>query len=134
MKSTSKLTFYKYKLFGTVPGSQIIKPKRLNLGSNKARFVSGTGEGTFYMDPDPQRQCCGSMIFGCGSGSGDPCLSLMDPDPSIFVFNTKDANKKLILIFCLLLFEGTFTTFFKDKKSKRSHKTVGIKVFLTIFA
>ncbi len=27
-----------------------------------------------------------------------------------------------------------FTSFFKDKKSKRSHKTVGSKVFLTIFA
>ncbi len=27
-------------------------------------------------------------------------------------------------------FEGTFTSFFKDKKSKRSHKTVEIKVFL----
>jgi hypothetical protein len=30
----------------------------------------------------------------------------------------------------LLLFEGTrFTSFFKDKKSYRSHKTVGVKVF-----
>jgi hypothetical protein len=28
--------------------------------------------------------------------------------------------------FCLLLFEGTFTSLFKDKKSKRSHKTAGI--------
>ncbi len=35
--------------------------------------------------------------------------------------------------FCLLLFEGTFTSFFKDEKCKRSHKTVGIKVFFTIF-
>jgi hypothetical protein len=35
---------------------------------------------------------------------------------------------------CLLPFEGTFTSFFKDKKSKRSHKAVGIKIFLTIFA
>ena len=34
--------------------------------------------------------------------------------------------------FCLLLFEGTFTSFIKDKKSKRSNKTVGIKVFLTL--
>ncbi len=32
-------------------------------------------------------------------------------------------------IFCLLLFKCTFTSFFNDKKSKRSHKTVGIKVF-----
>jgi hypothetical protein len=38
------------------------------------------------------------------------------------------------LTFCLLLFEGTFTSFFKDKKSKRSNKTVGIGIFLTIFA
>jgi len=55
----------------------------------------------------------------------------MDPDPAIFVIDLHDANKKLILkkkFFVLLLFEGTFTSF-----SKRSHKTVGIKVFLTIF-
>jgi len=35
---------------------------------------------------------------------------------------------------CLSLFEGTFTSFLKDKKSKRSQKTVGIKVFLSVFA
>jgi hypothetical protein len=35
---------------------------------------------------------------------------------------------------CLLLFEGSFTSFFKDKTSKRSHGTTGFKVFLTIFA
>jgi hypothetical protein len=60
----------------------------------------------------------------------------MDPDPAIFVIDLQDANRKLILkkFFCLLLFEGTFTSFFKDKKSKRSRKTVGIEVFLTIFA
>jgi hypothetical protein len=61
----------------------------------------------------------------------------MDLDPAIFVIDLQDANKKLGIfskLFCLLLFEGTFTSFFKYKKSKRSHKTVGIKVFLTIFA
>jgi hypothetical protein len=31
-----------------------------------------------------------------------------------------------------MFFEGTFISFFKDKKSKRSHKAVGIKVFLTV--
>jgi hypothetical protein len=30
----------------------------------------------------------------------------------------------------LLLFEGTFTSFFKDKKSRRGLRTVGIEVFL----
>jgi hypothetical protein len=51
-----------------------------------------------------------------------------DPDPSIFISELQDSNKKLILkkFFCKLLFEG--------KKSKRSHKTAEIKVFLTIFA
>ncbi len=63
----------------------------------------------------------------------------MDPDPAIFVIGLQDVNKKLICFkkfIYLVLFEGTFTftfTFFKDKKSKRSHKTVGIKVFLTNF-
>jgi hypothetical protein len=60
-----------------------------------------------------------------------------DPSPSVFITDLQDANKKLILkkFFCVLLFEGTFTSFFKNKKSKskRSHKTVEIKVFLTIF-
>jgi hypothetical protein len=50
----------------------------------------------------------------------------VDPDSAIFVIDLQDANKKLILkkFFCSLLFEGTFTSFFKDKKFKRSHKTV----------
>jgi hypothetical protein len=47
------------------------------------------------------RQCCGFMTFLCGSKSGseDPCLWLMDPDPSVFVnFNFQDANNKLIVL------------------------------------
>jgi hypothetical protein len=43
-----------------------------------------------------------------------------------FVSDRQDINKKL---FCFLLFKGTFTSFFKDKTSSRSHKTVGINVF-----
>jgi hypothetical protein len=64
-------------------------------------------------------RCCGSVAFWYGSGSAVPYL---DSDfPSFFVN---------------LLFEATYGIhhFFKDKKSQRSHKTVGIKVFLTIFA
>jgi hypothetical protein len=60
-----------------------------------------------------------------------------DPDPSIFIIDLQDVNKKIIFskkFSCFLLFEGAFTSFFKDEKSKRSHKTVEIKVFLTIFA
>jgi hypothetical protein len=33
--------------------------------------------------------------------------------------------KIIFLLITLLLFEGTFTSSFKDKKSQRSHKTVG---------
>jgi hypothetical protein len=63
----------------------------------------------------------------------------MDPDPAsdpaIFAIDLQDANKKqkvfLLITFCRY---RTFTSFFRVKKSKRSHKTVGIKVFLTIFA
>jgi hypothetical protein len=44
-----------------------------------------------------------------------------DPDPAIFVGDLNDANKKLIFskkVFLLItvLFEDTFTSFFKDKK------------------
>jgi hypothetical protein len=44
-------------------------------------------------------QCCGSMTFwgASWSGSADPCLWLMDPDPSIFVIDLQDASKKIIL-------------------------------------
>jgi hypothetical protein len=48
-----------------------------------------------------------------------------DPDPAIFVIELQDASKKLIFLhnfFCLILFEGTFTSFNKDKKSKRVTK------------
>jgi hypothetical protein len=45
----------------------------------------------------------------------------MDPDPAIFVIDLQDANKKvkkLIFLFKFpgfLLFEGIFTSFFKNK-------------------
>ncbi len=41
----------------------------------------------------------------------------MDPDLALFVSYLQDANKKYF--FCLLLFEGTFTSFFIDKKSHK---------------
>jgi hypothetical protein len=66
----------------------------------------------------------------------DPDLN-PDADPSIFIIDLQDANQKIIFLtnfFCTIFFEDTFTSFFKRKKSKRSHKPVEIKVFLTIFA
>jgi hypothetical protein len=52
----------------------------------------------------------------------------MDP-VAIFASDLQEVNKKLFFSHCLLLFEGTFSSLFKDKKSYRSHKTVGINVF-----
>ncbi len=86
------------------------------------------------------KQCCGSMTFWCGSGSGsaDPSLWLMDPDPdpAIFVVNLQDANKNKWKkkFFCLLLFEDTFTSFFKNKKLKRSKKNSWYQGFSYYFA
>jgi hypothetical protein len=55
------------------------------------------------------------MTFSCESGYADPCLRLMDPDPdsdfdpAIFIIDFQDAN-------CILLLEGTYRSFTKDKK------------------
>jgi hypothetical protein len=48
-----------------------------------------------------------------------------DPDPAIFIIDLQDANKKLIFkkdFYCILLFEGTFISFFKDKSQKEVTK------------
>jgi hypothetical protein len=63
----------------------------------------------------------------------------MDPDPNsgpaIFAIDLQDANKKQIKKnFFAYYFESIFTSFSKYKKLKSSNKTVGVKVFLTIFA
>ncbi len=65
-------------------------------------------------------QCCGSVTFWYGSGSAQ--------------WLTRWQKKIFFVIFCLLLFEGTFTSVFIDKKSTTSHKVEEIKNFLTFFA
>jgi hypothetical protein len=63
-----------------------------------------------------------------------------DSDPAIAATELQGANKILfkkkvfLLITVPVPYDATFQSFFKDKKSKRSRKTVGINVFLTIFA
>jgi hypothetical protein len=56
-----------------------------------------------------------------------------DLDPSIFIIDLQDANKKFIFLkkfSCILLFEGTFTSFFKNKKSKRSLRNQGFSNYI----
>ncbi len=67
----------------------------------------------FGVDPDPDPRMHAWLV------DPDPDTDL---DPAIFVIDLQDASKKLIFLhnfFCLLLFEATLTSFFKDKKSNR---------------
>jgi hypothetical protein len=59
---------------------------------------------TDFMSPSFRKQCSGYMTFWCGSGSADPCLLLMDPDPAIFVIDLQDASKKQIF-YTIFLFD-----------------------------
>jgi len=55
------------------------------------------------------------------------------PDPALFVSDLQDQQKIILIsIFLLIIFEGIFTSFFQDKKSQRSQKTLGINVFLLV--
>ncbi len=78
-------------------------------------------------------QCCGSMTFWCGSM---PLTNRSWSGSFYFHHWPSKCQQKSNLkkVFWILLSEGTFTSFFKGKKTNRSHKTVEIKVFLTFFA
>jgi len=105
--------------------------RRLGILFQKLHKIAAEGN-VFIFDKHEISVADKKVIFwyGSGSGSADPCLYLMDPDPdsdpdsAIFVIDPQDANKKLILkkFFCLSLSEGTFTSFFKDKESKKVTK------------
>ncbi len=62
--------------------------------------------------------------FIAGSTVADPCYFPTDPDPTpdpaIFVSDLQDGNKKLFYFyfFYILLFESTFTKFFKKIQSQ----------------
>jgi hypothetical protein len=75
---------------------------------------------TFKIDDKPTKTVLVPSV-------SDPHLRRRDPDPALFV-KFKYPQSKFV---CLLLFEGTFTSIFKDKVI---HKKAEIKVFLTIFA
>ncbi len=77
---------------------------------------------------------------GYGSGSSDPNLWLTEPDldPALFVTDLQDAINwwfffSRLLCLPVFLFEGTFISFFKEKKIIKRHKTVEIKDFLHFF-
>ncbi len=86
-----------------------------------------------------KKQCCGSMTFWYGSESADPCLwpvlRIGSGSGSCYFrhhWPSQDGNKNKFFrqFFCLLLFEGTCTSFSKIKSQKEVTKQ---KVFLTFF-
>jgi hypothetical protein len=92
----------------------------------RPRVARGRNETSLNLKQISIYQCCGSMIFWYGSGSRDPCLRIL-------LFSSQQKTN-FSSFFCVLLLEGTFTSFFKDKQSKRNHKTVGIKVSYYYFS
>ncbi len=89
---------------------------------NKVSFFNVADPWHFGTDPDPRIRTSDKRIL-----------------IRILLFSSVTfkmaIEKNFLIFFCLLLFfKATFTSFFKDKKSYRSYKTAGIKVFLTIFA
>ncbi len=62
------------------------------------------------------------MFYTDKSSIGDPWNFGTDPDPRI---HASDKNKKYFIrkFFWLLLYEGTFTLFFKDKNKKKSQNS-----------
>jgi hypothetical protein len=77
---------------------------------------------------------CGSVPLSNQFANSDP-----DPtsDPAIFVSDLQDGNLKFIFLskfFAFYFLKLHFHCFSKKKNHKEVHKTVGIKVFLTIFA
>ncbi len=76
-----------------------------------------------------RKQYCGSVTFRYGSGSGDPYLWVMDPnpapDPAIFVSDVQDGNKFFFFGFLIfgrypVLFEEHSYHFSKIKFIKKS--------------
>ncbi len=66
----------------------------------------------------------------------DPHHRITDPDPASFISSVVDKmpqKKNFPKFFCLLLYEGAFTSVFINKMSKKSQKSRN-QGFLTFFA
>ncbi len=78
-----------------------------------------------------EKQCSGHLTFLYRSGSSDLYLWLKDPAPALFV----KIPKKCFFspsFFCLLLFEGTLTSFFTDKKSQNGQEIKGFSYYFCL--
>ncbi len=114
-------------------GSSVSWPRRAPGSSSPRPGVQAIGVGR-GIQPDQTRNYCKTLVFCLGLANGSGSDSGSDPGISSVTFKMTAKNNFFSLNFLLNTFEATFTSFFKDKKSQRSHETVGIKVFLTNFA
>ncbi len=87
-----------------------------------SKILLGSCEGTGVVGGGAN-QCSGSMKFwvGSGSGSANPCLWLVDPDPAIFIIDLQDASKKLLFntIFSAYYFLKVHLHHFSKIKSQK---------------
>jgi hypothetical protein len=104
-------------------------------------------DGKKSLGPDPRNRYTSyicTVLVGGYSMVTDPVPYLLTPEKNdrarvdLVQYSNKFVSAPAPTFFdkkvsCLLLFEVTFLSFYKDKKSRRSHKRVGIKVFLTVF-
>ncbi len=67
-----------------------------------------------------------------GSGSAIPYLWLTDPDPALFVSKVT-SRREPKTFFCLLFFEGTLTSFSKDKNHEKITEQQESSLFLLFF-
>ena len=69
------------------------------------------------------------MFLGLLDPDPDPQVRGIDPDPDAALVPYLDPDT----FFAYYFFLDIFTSFFKNKKSERSRKTIEINAFLTIF-
>ncbi len=110
-------------------------------------FLYGSGSGSGSCDLRQWPAKCGQHVRPRAQGCCRAARTAGSKGQYAFFFSAIFARIRILLFssvtfkmatendfFCLLLPEASFTSFFKDKKSWRSCKTLGFKFFLTIFA
>jgi hypothetical protein len=99
-------------------------------------YIRCVGQHNSRVKFHTSRHGCGSAAFwyGLGSGSADPYCLPTDPDPAVAAdpaFLSVVDKRPTIFFFAYYFLKLHLISVFKDKKSKRSHKIVETKVFLT---
>ncbi len=87
-----------------------------------SRLLTYRWEKGKFLKPNVLSSVAYPWHFWCGSGSVYPCLWLVDPDPSIFITDLQDVNKKLIknYFYFLKVHSHNFSKMKSQKKSQNS--------------